>query len=312
MSSTPKRAYVAAHFALDFENEGPMGFLRSADGGGVTTDIQTYQQGRVNDLWRQVGRPKFADITLQVGMGLAPPFYSWIADFFNRKISRKSGAIIGADFNYKERTRRNFSDALIASVGVPALDGASKDAALMTVTITPEGMSYETIEDGEKIASPPGLGLPNKMWHAANFRFNIDGFEDSLRRVIKIDAFSIKQQILEYPSGNRRTSIRVPGRIDFPPINIYVPEVDAEPLIEQANARLLDYEKPDDGGMNASLEFIAPDKSTLATITMTGVDIVSAEPQKLDASAETVAMVKLQIQVEAMSMAYEAEADATT
>jgi hypothetical protein len=289
-----------------------MGFLRSADGGGVTTDIQTYQQGRVNDLWRQVGRPKFGDITLQVGMGLAPPFYSWISDFFNRTVTRKNGAIIGADFNYKERTRRNFTDALIAEVGVPALDGGSKDAALMTVKITPEGMTYETIEDGEKLASPPGLGLPNKMWHAANFRFTIDGFEDSLRRVTKIDAFSIKQQILDYPAGHRRTSIRVPGRIDFPPVNIYVPQVDAELLIEQANTRLIDYEKPDDGGMNATLEFLAPDLSTLATINMTGVDIVSAEPQKLDASAETVALVKFQLQVEAMTMEYESEADATT
>jgi hypothetical protein len=309
---TLKRAYVAAHFALDFENEGPMGYLRSADGGGVTTDIQTYQQGRVNDLWRQVGRPKFGDITLQVGMGLAPPFYSWIADFFNRKITRKSGAIIGADFNYKERTRRNFTDALISEVAIPALDGGSKDAALMTVKITPEGMTYETIEDGEKLSSPPGLGLPNKMWHAANFKFTIDGFDDSLQRVIKIDTFSIKQQILEYPSGNRRTSVRVPGRIDFPPVNIYLPEVDAQNLIDQANARLIDYDKPGDGGMTASLEFLAPDLSTLATINMTGVDIVSAEPQKLDASAENIAMVKFQLQVEAMSMEYESDADATT
>jgi hypothetical protein len=310
--ATVKRAYVAAHFALDLEGEGPMGFLRSADGGGITTDIQTYHQGRMMDLWRQVGRPKFGDITLQVGMGLAPPFYDWISSFFTRKIVRKNGTIIGADFNYTERTRRNFNDALITEIGFPALDGGSKDAALMTVKLSPEGMTYETIEDGDKLQSPPGMNLPNKMWHAANFKFTIDGFEDSLQRVTKIDAFSIKQPVLDYPSGNRRTSVRVAGKIDYPPINIYIQEVDSSGAIEQAYARLIDYDAPSDGGMNASLEYLAPDLTTLATVNMTGVDIVSIEHQKLDASAETSAMVKLQIQVEAMTVEYAANADATT
>src|ERR1051325_9112296 len=102
-----------------------MGFLRSVDGGGLTTDIQTYQQGAIADLWRQVGRPKFGDISLQVGMGMSKVFYGWIADFFQRKLTRSSGAVVGADFNYRERSRRTFEDALISEVQMPTLDGSS-------------------------------------------------------------------------------------------------------------------------------------------------------------------------------------------
>lgn len=297
-----KRAYVAAHFALDLDGEGAMGFLRSSDGGGLTTDIQTYQPGYDLSLWRQVGKPKLADISLVVGMGMSETFYDWISDFFNRTVTRKSGSIIGADFNFKERTRRSFTDALISEVQIPQLDGGSKDAALMTIKIVPEGMEFKTTDDGPKIDNT--ATDQNKQWHAANFRFTIDGFEDNFKRVTKIDQFTIKQQILKYPSGHRRTEICVPGRMEWPNITVYVPEVDAQPLVDQAYSRLIDYAKPGSGGMTGAIEFIAPDKSTLCTINLNGVDIVSAEPQKLDATAETIALTKLQIQVESMDFVY--------
>ena len=273
--TTLQRAYVASKFALELDGGQMMGFLNSAEGGGVKTDVVDYKQGALVDVWRQVGKPKFEDLTIKVGMGMSPSFYTWISDFFTRKVTRKNGAIVAADFNYKERARRTFMDALISEVQLPALDGSSKEAAFMTVKMCAEGMTYESVSEGPRIESPPGLKQPNKLWHAANFRFVIDGFEDSCRRVTKIDAFTIKQQILEYPSGNKRLPLRVPGRLEYPNVTIYVPRVDADPLIEAANARLLDYDAPTEGGMTAALEFTAPDKSTLCTISMSGVDVVS-------------------------------------
>ena len=306
--TTLQRAYVASKFALELDGAGMMGFLNSAEGGGMKTDLAEYKQGALVEVWRQVGKPKFEDITLKVGMGMSPVFYTWIADFFKRKITRKNGAIVAADFNYKERARRTFIDALISEVQIPALDGSSKDAAFMTIKMVAEGMSFESQTDGPKIESPPGMRQPNKLWHAANFRFVVHGFEDACMRVTKIDQFTIKQQILEYPSGHQRLPIRVPGRLEYPNITIYVPRVDADPFIEAANARLLDYDAPAEGGMNAALEFTGPDKTTLCTINMTGVDVVSAEPQKLEASAENLYMVKVMIQVETMFFEYAAEA----
>jgi hypothetical protein len=297
------RAYVAAHFALELDlgDHAVMGFLRSVDGGGISTDVQTYQQGAIADLWRQVGRPKFADISLQVGMGLAKVFYDWIADFFKGKVTRASGAIIGADFNYCERSRRTFDDALISEVQIPTLEGSSKEPALMTVKIVPEAVRFSSQPTGgAKIEAPQNMRQPNKVWHCANFTFTVDGFAPSFNRVTKIEQFSIKQQILEYPSGHRRTALRIPGRMDFPLLSVYVPMVDADKLMAQATSRLIDYKKPPQGGMTGAIELRAPDKSVLCTIKLKGVDIVSAEPQKLDATAETFDMCKVQIQVEAM------------
>lgn len=302
--ATGTRAYVASKFAFELDGDGVLGFLNSAEGGGLKTDVVDYKQGRLVDVWRQVGRPKFEDISIKVGMGMSSSFYSWISDFFNRKVTRKNGALVIADFNYKQRARRSFIDALISEVQLPALDGASKEAAFMTVKLVPEGMTYETIADGPKVESPESLRQPNKMWHAANFTFSVDGYEAAFARTTKIDQFAIKQQILEYPSGHRRTPIRVPGRLEYPNLTVYIPAVDADAIITQANKRLLDYEAPAQGGMNGAIEFRAPDKTVLCTITLSGVDIVSAEPQKAEASAESISMVKVAIQVEAMRFTY--------
>ncbi len=306
----PQRAYVASKFAFELDGSGVMGFLNSAEGGGLKTDVVDYKQGALVDVWRQVGRPKFEDITVKVGMGMSKAFYTWISDFFNRKITRKNGAIVLGDFNYKERARRSFVDALISEVQIPTLDGGSKEAAFMTIKLVPEGMTYETVTDGPKIESPPGMRQPNKMWHAANFRFNVDGYESSFARVTKIDGFSIKQQILEYPSGHRRTPVRVPGRLEYPNLTVYIPAVDADKVIEQANARDLDYEAPASGGMTGVIELRSPDSGVMCTITLKGVDIVSAEPQKSEASAETISLVKVMIQCESMSFEYAQEATA--
>ena len=299
------RAYVASKFAFELDGDGVLGFLNSAEGGGLKTEVVDYKQGRLVDVWRQVGRPKFEDITIKVGMGMSECFYKWISDFFNRKVSRKNGGIVMADFNYKQRARRSFIDALISEVQMPALDGASKEAAFMTVKLVPEGMTYETITGDAKVESPESLRQPNKMWHAANFRFAVDGFEAAFARTTKIDGWSIKQQILDYPSGNQRLPLKIPGRLEYPQsLSVYIPAVDAEAVIEQAQKRLLDYDAPPQGGMTGVIELRAPDKSTLCSINLAGVDIVSAEPQKSEASAETLAMVKVVIQCESMRFTY--------
>jgi phage tail-like protein len=298
-----ERAYVASKFVFELDGDGVMGFLNSAEGGGLKTDVVDYKQGAFQDVWRQIGRPKFEDITIKVGMAMSQSFYGWVTEFFNRKLTRKNGAIILADFNYKERARRSFMDALISEVQIPTLDASSKEAMFITIKLAPEAMTYETIAAGKKIANAERK-VGNKSWHSANFAFSIDGYGDEFRRVTKVDGFSIKQQILEYPSGHRRTPIRVPGRLEYPNLTVYIPSVDADKVITQANKRLLTYEAPPPGGMNGIIELKDPHLNNMCTITLTGVDIVSAEPQKSDAQGDSMAMVKVMIQCEKMTFTY--------
>ena len=53
---------------------------------------------------------------------------------------RKNGAVIAYDFNYKEQARREFFDAIITEIGLPRLDGASKDAVAFILKFRPKKM----------------------------------------------------------------------------------------------------------------------------------------------------------------------------
>jgi phage tail-like protein len=297
---------VSSHFKLEL-GEADVGFLRSAEGGGLKADILTYQQGSVQDHWRQAGRPKFDDITLSVGMNLSKSFYSWISAFFARKGERMHGAIVSANFNYKEVGRRTFTQALISQVDLPALDASKAESAYMTVKITPEMVTFEA-KDGPKLEAPQRPESTGKLWQSSNFLLTVDGYDDACKRVTKVDAFSLKQQILEYPSGDKRFPLRIPGKLEYPNITFYVPAVDAGPFVDASKKRLMDFEAPAPTRLNGAIQYLTNDKKLLCTVTLTGVDIISAEAQKLESSAETFLMYKVSIQVEKIDFEYKTDA----
>ena len=57
-----------AHFVLELESKNNLvGVIRSVDGGGVKSEIMTYQSGSSFELWRQIGKPKYEDLKIEFG-----------------------------------------------------------------------------------------------------------------------------------------------------------------------------------------------------------------------------------------------------
>jgi hypothetical protein len=160
------------------------GRLGDADGGGAEYAVDLDRVGSDGIQRKHIGKPTFEDITLQVGSGMGKPMYDWIQASIETGKVRKSGAIDAADFKRDVRYSRHFFDALITEVTIPALDGASKDPAYLTVTVSPT-----TVTD----AQPSGQTVPaakQKAWLPNNFVFEIDGVDTS--RVASIDSFTWK------------------------------------------------------------------------------------------------------------------------
>lgn len=302
------RSYVASHFAIEVEGS-IIGFVRSLEGGGIKAEMLTYQQGANTDLWRQIGRPKFEDITVQVGMGMSRTFWDWIKAFFNRDIVRKGGAILAADFGYVERTRRTFKQALISEIQLPAVDGSMKDPCYMTVKIAPEELAYEGGTQ-KKLSCAPGLKQPQKRWLAANFNLQLEGYDAGLKRVQKVDALTIKQQILDYSYGKARLPSRVPGRMEYPNLTFYVPEVDSKVFVDAVKKRVVTGDEVSGGKRNGALTYLASDQSELCTVSLRGVDVLSCEPEKFEATSENIHRVKVLLQVESMDFDYKPGATA--
>ena len=299
------RAYSAAHFGLTLNDESSaaskdVGLFRSVEGGGVRADVMSYQQGGMFHRWRQLGKPKFEDIKLQVGMAMSQPFYKWISDFFAKKPVRKNGSIIAADFYYAERAVREFSGALIKELTFPALSGADKNAVYMGVSMAVEEIAFKK-GSGAKMEAPKGFDN-QKLWTAANFTFNVAGYDDACKRVTKVDSFTIKQNITEYHGGGMRNAIKAPTVVEFPNISFYIPESDAQPFFDRAKAGIMKGALP--AQMQATLTTFDNAGKTLFTVQMEMCDVVSVTPDKSDASTEEIKQVKVELYTQEMKFSY--------
>jgi phage tail-like protein len=295
------RAYSAAHFVLELGNNETVGFFRSVEGGGIKSEIMTYQGGSTTSLFRQLGKPKYEDIKIQVGMSMSGAFYDWIESFFSGKVARKDGAIVAADFFYKERARREFTSGLVSALDIPKLDADDKNACYMTVTIAPETIRFAK---GTSNKLEHKGGNSQKLWTSANFRFAIDGLEGACRRVTKIDGFSIKQKIHEHKVGSLRDPVRVPGIVDFPNITFYVPESDAQPFLDHFTKHIIKGERQADPRNNGVIEMHDHTGNALCEITLTGVDLASVTPDKSEGGSDEIKQTKFEISVESMKFKY--------
>ena len=294
------RTYAAAHFSLELDDNRNVGLFRSIEGGGIKAEVLTYQHGNGRERWHQLGRPKFEDIKLQVGMSMSEAFYGWIKSFIIGEGVRKNGAIIAADFHYKERARREFKEGLIRELVFPKLEGQDKSAVYMTVGIAVEEIQFKPGEG--KDIKPGGVGS-QKLWTACNFRFKLDGFEQACARVSKVDSFTLKQDIAEYHHGGKfRAPMKCPTKVDFPQISFYVPEADADPFIAHFHKRGVKGEVP--GRLTGMIQTFDADRRDLFTLSFSGADIANVQPDKSDSSSEDIKHVKIDLYTESMEFKY--------
>jgi hypothetical protein len=297
-SNNPPRPYSAAHFALELDQrKGNIGFFQSIEGGGVTAEVMSTQFGDNYDIWRQLGKPKYEDFKIKTGMSMSFEYYAWISDFFKGVPHRKSGAILACDFHWKERARREFTDAIITELAFPKLEGNDKGAAYMVCTIAPEKMEFKK-GSGETLKSNENL-RNQQLWTASNFDFTIDGFDPQLVDVTKVDGFSIKTKPIEYHYGESRHPWKIPGRIEWPNINFYVPEVHAGPLIDDYMKQAAKGE-PLSPGRGALLTVKDNSQCELFNVKMVGCRIKSVQPDASNSTSEEIKLVKFEMAVEAM------------
>jgi len=306
------RAYAAAHFGMELDGTKQIGMFRSVEGGGVKADVMTYHHSINKESgygrYRQLGRPKFDDIKLQVGMSMSQPFYEWLRDFFDGKPTRKNGAILAGDFQYKERARRNFSNAMIKELTFPKLEGQDKNPAYMNVALAVEDVQYQP-GTGDDLAEA-GDQNAQRLWTACNFRLSLDNFEGT-RRCTKIDPFTIKQNIIEYHAGGFKTTQKLPTVVEFPNIVFYIPEADGEPFIKHMQKRVGfgssgNGEVRDPNAIHGQIDVFDTDekKNVVFTLEFYGADVVSVTPDKSDADSNEAKMVKVEIYTEKMTFNY--------
>jgi hypothetical protein len=296
------RAYATAHFALELGTERDVGLIRAIEGGGLKAEVMSSQFGGDLQRLRQLGKPKFDDIKVSVGMSMSQVFYAWVAEFMVGQGTAKSGAISAADADYLERARRNFTGAIIKEVTFPALSASDKNAVQMSVALAVEEVTFT---DGSGAPLVIGRGTDKqKRWTACNFHLSVDGFDDACKRASKVESFTIKQPIMEHAVGGSRTTLKVAGRIEYPNLVFTIPEADALKFFDHAEEYML-RGAPHVPGLTGHLDYMDPSgKKPLAMLTFSGAQVAGITTDKSDASSGDVKTVKVELSVEHMAFAY--------
>jgi len=294
------RSYVSGRFALMLGGSEMAGFLKSVDGGGLKADLIAEPAGPDNIIHKHIGSPKVDDFKCQVGWSMSPGFYEWIQQSWDKKYARKAGEVISCDFDYKAKSSREFTEALITEVGIPALDGSSKEPAYMTVGFRPETLKYKK-GDGNVVKGT--FTQHQKAWLPANFRFTLGDM--NTKKISKVDAFTVKQTVTSNDVGEERWSQIEPAKLEFPDLTIYTAESHAQTWIDWATEFIINGNNGDKNEKSGSITFLSPSlKDELGSVELMGVGIKSVAPEKSEANGEAIKKVKIELYVEQMKMKY--------
>ncbi len=296
--------YSSAVFALELDGGIAVTNLRSIEGGGVKADVINYQMGENGAIWRQLGKPKYDDIKVSLGLASANDFWSWMQKFIGGIPERRNGAIVAGDANYQAKARRLFHDALISEIGFPKWDGSDKNAANVTVTISPEKISYEAVTGNMMGADAMDARAPTEAQQrnvsACNFDFELHGYGPACARVSKVDAFSLKMKIIEHTFGTQLHAAKIPGKMEYPNLVFYLPEVDAAPFRDLHEKAVMKGERA--GGTTAILRFYNNAKAEQGSFEFFGVHIFNVSSEKSDSGSEDAKLTKVECAIEGLKV----------
>ena len=305
-----KRAYVSGNFALSLDGGKSIGMLKTAQGGQIYGEPVAEPANGAMYQKKHIGNVKYADITIQAGMSMPDAFYQWIADSWSFGAQRKDGAIVAADFNGNAVKELAFSSALIEEVGIPALDGSSKDPAYLTLKLSPQ-----STRSGTPSGTLPAAKGKQKAWLASNFRFELGKLDTS--RVSKIDSFTIKQTMSQPTTDvgdvfvpDQTVVVSVPpfnlepGVVDFPNLRVTLAEASAQTWIDWYED-FIRGNNGDESEKSGSIKFLAQDATELARVDLFGVGIFNLTDERpLDAASDAIRRLVAELYVERMAFVF--------
>ncbi|HEX7285396.1 MAG TPA: phage tail protein [Candidatus Angelobacter sp.] len=278
------------------------GWIQSVEGGHATSDAVT-QKTAATDERKHIAGVKYEDITVNCGSGMSKPFYEWIKASLDNKHMRKDGAIHACDYDGNIVSTLEFFHALITEVGFPALDAASKDAAKMTIKITPETTRMVEKRAGKLDLPVAQRTVRQKAWLPANFRLQIAGLDCT--RVNKIEAITIKQKVVDNPVGEMRAVQKEPAKLEVPNLVVSLPEQHAATLLAWHKESLAGANRMAASRKSGQLEYLTEDlRETLFTLDFHGLGIFKVAPDKPEAGNENIRRVKCELYCEKIDFKY--------
>jgi len=268
--------------------------LKSVDGGSPVADVIPEKGDSPLIAKKRLGSISYSPLVVQVSPPTSPTLVDWINASWTGKAQRKDGSVITADYTLTAISQRDFFRALVTETTIPALDGASKDPAYLTVTLAPES-TRDSKPSGkvtvESVKQKPGL--------SSNFRVTIGGLDCT--RVMRVDALTVKQAIARNDVGGVRRVGVEPGQLEVPNLKITLSQAGSESWFAWFDDFVIKGNQANE--KNGSIALLSTDlKDELLRIDLFNLGIFAIGLDKMDANSDRLVSVTAQLYCERMEM----------
>ena len=298
-SKNAARPQVGGNWALTLDGAS-CGMLRQVEGGAISAEVINETNSAGPFVKKHIGQPKYEDYTVAVGFGMGKSVYDWIAQSWAGQCPRKNGSVVALSYDMQPTSERQFLEALLTAVTIPAMDGASKEPGYITLTLSPQ-VTRVVKPAGKPGDYAEGGKTEQKMWVPASFRLEIAGLDCS--RVSKIDSFTVKQPTVTMSTGDARDQTREPGKLEFPNLRLTLPEANAQPFQEWHERFVLEGNNDDSQEKSGSLTLLSLSRQVeLVRIRFFNLGIIRVQPNA--ANADSIRRVVVELYVEQMEFEY--------
>ena len=257
-----QNTHAGGHYALDVDGT-PVESLKSISGLDMLADIAVELPAPGGTPGKHVANVRWTPGKASIGMGMGKGMYEWLKNSFDQGGSTASGTLATADFNFKKRSLLTFDDALLTSITLPRLDGASKDAGAFEIEFEPERVRVAK-GDGSDIRNAPGTR--QQPWQCANFRFELGTLPCA--RVASIESFTWRCT----PSADTSRHPAAGPTIAVPDLRVAISAADYDAWAQAAQRWFVDGQHLESDEMSGLIVLLTPDLQTpLGAITLGNV-----------------------------------------
>jgi hypothetical protein len=290
-------AVSTGHYVMSLDDQ--VTRLRDFEGGNIEGEVETFDRGPQQTALKHISTIRFEPFTIGIGLSMGAPLIDWITTSLDLAHTRKDGVIVATNEEGKAQSYCHFKNTLIEEITIPTLDAASRAPAYLKIRFQPEEISYGK---GDGVVFAAGADLSQKQWLAGNFRLRLGDLP--CQRVSKIDAFTIRQRIVESNIGQLRSGpTKEPINVEYPNIKVTFAGVDLAAWQDFFSRFVIGGQNDQANELHGALEFLDPKlQQVIGSVAFSQVGIFSLKPAGSNAGGEGSPSYVAELYVEKMTL----------
>jgi hypothetical protein len=293
------RSFAAGRFAFGIDGVFA-GYIKKVSGGADETAVAVHSLGTTLVQKKHLSTIKHEPLSFEISMGMGEEMWDWLRDSWDQDNTTRDCQLITPDFDHEVQAVRQFSQAYIKKVRIPAMDVDNPEPGYWNIELDAEEVLYGNEELNKEIVEEDENAHSTK-WLSSNFRMELGDLP--CKRVAKIDAFSWEQGIVKDEIGPQLQSDGEPAPVQAPSLRLTLNEAEIGPWLEWFKESVVDGELDEEAAKKGSLTFLGPDlEEELATIEFVHVGIISLEQETVEDNKEALANFRVELYVEEMSL----------